>query len=98
MNPDLATLADQAPVGHVPLADPDFMLLAQPGPDKLPEDVILRLSAPVPLACFTAILNEACKIAKLAGREARMLSRANYIEVFTVPAPCKPSKPSKRQK
>lgn len=36
--PNLATLASQAPVGHVPLADPDFMT-AQTGP-PLPDELV----------------------------------------------------------
>jgi len=82
---DPLTLADKAPVGHVPLADPDFMTASCSGPDPLPADVILRLRLPCRMSQLTSILEACEQIANLSGKEARMMPRANYIEIFLCP-------------
>lgn len=84
--PTLADLADRAPLGPVPLADPDFMM-AQTGPPPLPADVILRIRQPCPMGPLGKILCLADSIAALEGRKAFVRPCANYIEIFTQAKP-----------
>lgn len=84
--PTLAELADRAPVGPVPLADPDFMM-AQTGPPPLPADVILRIRQPCPMGPLGKILRLADSIAAIEGCKAFLRPRANYIEIFTEAKP-----------
>lgn len=85
-NPTLAELADRAPVGPVPLADPDFMM-AQTGPPPLPADVLLRIRQGCPMNPFGKILRLADSIAKIEGRKAYLRATASYIEIFTQAKP-----------